>query len=305
MKEPKKPRAAKPNPKLPTLFNWFRSAGVIALVSGLGSIFIAWWFWTGVALVYFGFLLLMVDLWLEPDFRGKPRSRAVAALFIFLLITVFSWVMVFVDAPLPVRAMMTDGDYPNGTVIAGIAWRPEFTELNVDLENPTDKTYEDLNIVVRPTEAVAAIAQITSVPGVSIEDKYNFASNTLDVDSQSRTSKAVPLTLIATDAGYRVRCPRLTGHSVLKLVIALVDIKWNPHRRPGVPYEQLVRDPDYKQRIKLDDFSSYWKGYKDGDNFATRPTSSEWIKVDGEYTVLYHRRSISEKIGVGGRISIK
>jgi hypothetical protein len=129
--------------------------------------------------------------------------------------------MVFVDAPLSATGYMTDGEYPAGKDISGIPWKTEFTELQVQFTNDPDRVYEDLNIVIRPTEAIAAIKQITDVPGVSFAGKNDSAIHVVDVNFQSGASNAIPLVLLATDAGYRMRCPRLPGHSTLRAVIAL------------------------------------------------------------------------------------
>jgi hypothetical protein len=65
--------------------------------------------------------------------------------------------------------------------LAGIQWRPEFTELQVFIVNSTDKAYEDLNLVIRPTIPVVAVEQVSKIPGVSFEDKNNMMTRLVDV----------------------------------------------------------------------------------------------------------------------------
>ena len=72
-----------------------------------------------------------------------------------------------------------------------------------------------------------------------------------------------------------------------------------------LPIEVGVRDPNYMIRYRSDDFGTHWLGYKDGDNFAPRPTSTEWIKIDGTYTALHRPLQISEKVQVGGNLTVR
>ncbi|MGA7559790.1 MAG: hypothetical protein WBV60_16855 [Terriglobales bacterium] len=295
-----KPRKRKR--KVPPLLKWLRSVGFLSLSFGWGSILFAGWFWPGVSFVYLGFAVVSLDLWFEPEV--SLRWRIIGIVIALALMGAFSWGIVFVPGDLPVYALMTDGEYPSGTTIAGIAWKPQFTELNVDIKNPTDNAYEDISLVIRPTEAIAAIAQKSSLAGVTFEDSNGMAMFLLDKELGTGKSKAIPLVLIATDAGYRMRCSKLPAKSTIQVVIALTDIKWDPKPRLDILAAQLLADPNYMLKIKNDDFSAYWYGYKDGDVYATRPTSSEWLKVDGTYIVGHRKRTISQKVMIGGKVNV-
>jgi hypothetical protein len=214
----------------------------------------------------------------------------------------FSAIVVFAKAPLSVAAMITDAAYPADTVIAGIAFRPEFTELQVVIINVTDRSYDDIDLVIRPTEAVAAIAQLSNVPNVSFQDKNG---QTFRLMNRYRTeTTAIPLDLVATDAGYRVRCPRLPAKSSIHIIMALADIKWNPPtERPQRSLKEQMLDKDFLLRVKYDDFSAYWIGHKNGDIYAPRP-NPQWVWVEGEYTSALHTHSIAQKIEIEGKISV-
>ncbi len=101
-----------------------------------------------------------------------------------------------------------------------------------------------------------------------------------------------------------MRCRRLPAHGTLKITMALADPRWNPAPKPSINPADSAREKDYVMRVKFDDFSSYWLGHADGNVYAPRPTL-EWLKVDGEYTASYRKRFISQKVNVGGKISIK
>jgi len=288
--------------KLPGIVKWLRTAGGAAELFGWGGLVLADWFWVGVAAIYLGFALLALDVWFEPD----RKTKTIIGVAILVFTVAFSWGVVFVEGPLPINVFATDGEYPIGTVISGVSWRPQFTELNVDIENPKDRPYEDLNLVIRPTSAVAVLAQTSGISDVSFEDKNGLSTHILDLDPRTGISKAIPLVLLATDAGYRVRCGRLPARDHLRIVMALADIKWDPSPLPtGTPIEQSFQDPNYMLRIKNDDFSTYWLGYREGSVYASRPTSTEWLKVEGDYTVGHRRRTVSLKVQIGGKITLK
>jgi hypothetical protein len=302
-----RPRKTKPKPEdqLHPVAKWvLRTVGLAAELFGWGGIMLADWFVPAVICIYFGFVLLAIDVGIHPEFRGKLKWKLTMWTIIAALATGFSWGFVFVRGPLPVFAFVTDGEYPEGQVIAGIPWRPQFTELTVDIKNPTDRPYEDLDLVIRPTDIIAAIAQKTSVPNVTFSDKNGITPELLDKNNQTGNTKVVPLVLVGTDAGYRMQCPRLPANTVIEVVIALADIKWGcPHPLTG-PSEVL--DPNYMLRVKNDeDFSSYYMGYKEGDDYRPRPTSTEWLRIEGEYVVAHGKRHISQKVQINGKITIK
>jgi hypothetical protein len=302
---PKKKATPKPKRSDYRVVKWLRAAGVAAQLLGWGGLMLADWFWVGAIFIYLGFLLLAVDVAFEPGFRGKWKQKWVIWISILIAAIVFTWGVVWVDGPLPIFAMATDGEYPSGTEIAGIKWIPEFTELNIDIENPKDRAYEDLNLLIRPNEAVAAIAQTSGISDVSFEDKNNLSFHVLDSNLDTGNSTAVPFELLATDAGYKVRCGRLGPHTHLKIVMAIADIKWDPSpKTPDIPIDQIVRDSREIIKYRFDDFSSYWFGHKEGDLYARRP-SVKWMKVDGTYVLSHRRRTISKKITVAGNLLIK
>ncbi|MGB6131247.1 MAG: hypothetical protein WBG54_05665 [Acidobacteriaceae bacterium] len=157
--------------KLPAVVKWLRTAGTSSLLIGFGGGVRADRFWIGAGLCYLGFAAFAVDVWFEPEWGS--RLKVFAWGIIVLVAAGFSWAFVFVNAPLGALAIMTDGDYPVGTTIAGIKWRPEFTEVTVDLTNRTDQNYEDLNLVIRPSVTIARIAEKTSF-GCLFSDKNGF-----------------------------------------------------------------------------------------------------------------------------------
>jgi hypothetical protein len=254
------------------------------------------WYWPAVLLIYCGFAVLAADLWLEPDLRRKLWWKIFGSLVIFSFGAAFTFGFVWISAPLPISDFASNGDYPKGQKIADIPWQNEFTELDVFIENPTSRPYEDFNIVLRPDAPIVAIKQDGKACDASIEE-VNGGTIKQALISANRTIKQNPLVLLATDAGYRVRCDHLPPKSRMKLVIALADIRWNP-RKPTTPQpDGGIFDADYIIRQRIKDFSTYWLGHSGADVYIPF-TSSQFLHVSGEYTSMYRRREISEDVNI-------
>jgi hypothetical protein len=275
-----------------------RTAGIAGLLVGLSSVVLLGWFWAGVVLIHISFAVLLIDLWLE---RELFRIWKIAATFIVLLIAgAFSWGFVFVPAPLAIQATITDGAYPPGTNLNGIVWRQGFTELRVDLYNQSIYNYDNVSVVIQPTEPIAAIAQRTTIPGVLFYDAKRLHTGVIQFNSGKQT--AIPAVIVATDAGYLMHCERLPAHTSIEIEIALAEIKWNP---PAQPAPQLPsEDKNFTLRIKFDDGSTYWLGYPDGDVYLPARPSTQTVKVEGTYDAAFRGHAISEKVQMSGIIPL-
>jgi len=108
------------------------------------------WFALAVAIIYVSFLVLLIDVWFESELTNKWRIGI--AVVIVALIAAFSWRIVFVPAPLPMVAIITDAGYPPGTDINGIIWKPGFTELRLNILNTSDRNYQNISLSIQPVE---------------------------------------------------------------------------------------------------------------------------------------------------------
>ncbi|MGE0469456.1 MAG: hypothetical protein AB7L09_10480 [Nitrospira sp.] len=262
-----------------------RKIGFASIVlGGAGMITGPEYFWFAVALVNVGLLLVFVDVVAE-----KWKSTALRwALIVMVLTSVvgFNWFWVFVDLPMPVSVMVVNGEYSEGTSIAGIPWQPKFTELQVEVVNSSKRNYEDLNIVFKPNLPVAAISQLTTYQGVVFEDRYGVTMRAVEVHGAEQ--KASSQVLVATDAGYRMRCDKLPAGGGIRVVMAIADVKYDP--APASPGEPLFKKEGLI-RIKMKDGSTYWYGQKGIDHYTPRirPTG---LEVTGDYVAGQRRREV-------------
>jgi len=308
--EEAKPRKAKTQQKrFHPIVKWLRAVGSSAELFGWGGLMLTEWFWPAVGLIYGGFLLLIIDILFEPGFQNRKAWKVGALLGILLVMVLFSWGIVFVDAPIDFDVSCTDAEFPPGTTIAGITWRPDFSELQFLIKNSSDKAYRDVDLLIRPNEPVAAISQLTSVPGVYFEDKNGVSLIVALENLKAKTKSVLPIVLLASDAGYRMHCPLLPAKTAIRVIMAIADIKWNPKPRvkSGEEWDrnmrELINNKENVFRLRFEDFSTYWFGQSDSNVYAPRLIPN-WVKVEGSYNVAYRTRSLSKKIEIPKEITI-
>jgi hypothetical protein len=289
-----------PSPLTPHPFiKWMRTAAIAGFLGGLSGLFLIEWFWVGVALIYLSFLVLLIDVWFEPELTRRWKIGVTVG--IIVLSAGFSWKFVFVPAPLQMQAIITDGEYAPGTNLHGIIWKKGFTELRLFIWNSSDHDYDNLNLLIQPTEPIAAIAQGTNVSGITLSDNKRLMVSPVDVNHATGQQTAIPVVILATDAGYRMSCPRLSRETSIEIVMALAEMK-NPPEQPS--QKPPLENKDFMLRIRFDDSTSYWLGYPDGDDYLPQRPSTETVKIEGKYNAALRTRSITEKVKVSGHIPI-
>jgi hypothetical protein len=280
---------------------YIRSTGFVSLLIGGASMMQQpEYYWLAVSLVYIGLTALALDAFFEKWRKVWMRWLAITA--VILIILAFSWIWVFVEAPIDVVAMAINAEYPPDYSVGGIKWRPEFTELNVEVHNPTSRSYYDLDLLVRTNMPIVAITQTSDLSDVLIESFHGPSLRQILVSGSTGSKKANPLVLVATDAGYKVYCGKLPGHKTLKLVVAIADIRWNPSPPQPQRYDFGIFEKDYILRLQSDVENggkwTYWYGHPDGNPFTPRP-AVDHVKISGDYVAAQKKRTIERNITIG------
>lgn len=250
-------------------------------------------FWIGAACVYMGFTLAAFDLLFEPQI-GR-MAKFVGWSIIAVLILSFSRFLVFVPAPLGLGAAATAAEFPGGTVIGGIPWKPFYTELDILINNPTDDSYDDVDLLLQPDHPVAAVGQASGLPGVSFQDRYGEELRVALDES------AVSLVLVATNAGYRVHCGRIPPQSALRVVMAVVELRSGMFNPPTASAEMPNPMADtYVARARIyegkDELIYWWAHPGNERRFYDKRPIPKAVKAAGHYTASNRRRSINERI---------
>lgn len=264
-------------------------------------------FWAGVAIM----TLMVVDAVLIVLWSSSSEPKVFPALGINLGICLIGASLIYFYSPaiitgqLGLTAIFTDAEYAGGTVISGIHWKTEFTELKVHIRNGSSSyPYEDLDLLIRPSQPVAAIIQSTDVPNCFFQTKHALSTMQMAVLNGNKIGN--PLVIVATDAGYRLHCSVLPKNITLSVLMALARIK---PPTPEIPLSKSAAEHSLEKDFYLkfylnDDSSSYWLAHADGDVYSLPRPDPEWVKVDGQYNVNGKTVMVSQQLQVSGKINI-
>ncbi len=301
-KKARKPRTSKP--KVPNWIKWTRGVSAFSVLAGGFGLMQPQYFWLAVFFIYGGLVLLGLDLWYEPEL--KQKFKLVGEGVILVGIVMFSWQVVFVSLPLKLISQTPKFEIPSGTNISGITWLPMYSELDVIINNPSDGDYTDLNVIVKPDYPVAQIAQMGNLGGVSFEDTNGTTFRGTIENLQ--TTLAISITLIATDAGYRIHCDRIPPQASLRLVMALVDIRQGSNPRNSAERQRMsqilneaeAKDLFLQQTLQQKDGSEshYWYGSVESrSQFDPRPRPKK-LHVFGSYIAKNRPLHVDEHVDI-------
>jgi hypothetical protein len=263
-----------------------------------------WLFWAGIALMALMGLDAIALFFARPSIVTALCANVCVFFFAATLISYFTPSVT--DFKLGLSGVFIDAEYPNGTVLSGINWRPEFTELKIHINNPSSRPYTTLSLLFVPSVPVAAINQATNVPHCFFQTNRMFSANQIAMNLGSGARVANPLVLIGTNDGYRLNCETLPAKTTLTVMMALANIKWKPPQKPSQPTPSLeqVMEKDYVLRAEFEPGIFYWLGHADGKVYSLPRPAPEWVKVDGQYAVEGSVFTVSQQIPLIGKLDI-
>jgi len=205
---------------------------------------------------------------------------------------------------LVVIPMANNKEYAVGTVREEIPWKPYYTELDVIINNPTDATYEDVNILIRPDYPVAKIAQMSNLSDVSFEDKMGLTAHfTMEEKPNlpgAQFGPASSFIFLATNAGYKVHCGRIPPTSSLRLIMALVDIKKGgksiPYK-PGMVVPPLEKS-DVVSELYYTTGESYWFVLPGPGNYVAPRPNPKMLTIDGSFRADNKRERVKLQVPI-------
>jgi hypothetical protein len=137
--------------------------------------------------------------------------------------------LVFYPAPIEMAFDLKQGDYPEGTVVAGVKWKNSMADLRVEISNKNLENYSDLDAEIETDLVIAGIgannsfgAQCTFYApppgGVDFESVVG-----IDATGKKVTIPIIPVPDVQPIASlYRVHCDRLIAKSKIEIVLGLV-----------------------------------------------------------------------------------
>jgi hypothetical protein len=134
---------------MPKRYRW--DVGVLLFGAGLtlmATEAFAALFWPGVVCVYLGIWLLGRHLFDDDNILPRVPAIRKALVVVLGVVVGYYWSVnvAMTKAPMNISAYSTIGDYPPETNINGIPWnRDLYSDLRVDIDNPTDSDYRELD----------------------------------------------------------------------------------------------------------------------------------------------------------------
>ena len=186
-------------------------------------------FWWAAGFIYAGFAALIMDILCESDIHKWFRRGGL--LLLIGLALVFSFGIVFYKAPIQIIATSYGGKYKSGELVYGILWDDGMSDLRVDMNNPSERDYNHLDLTIVTVKAfIRDQKQITNIPGVILipmahELHFKF------LDKSGETKEEKNYSNVAHD-GLRVLCDRLPKKSGISLILATSTMN------PAVPIDR-------------------------------------------------------------------
>jgi hypothetical protein len=227
-----------------TLFYYFiRTIGAASLVFGAAGLMTEISFTICAVCVYLGLIVLCVDPWIEPALRKvSPWLRAIPSIIFIIPLFAVTRYVIFLPAALEIKGTDYNGDFPSGRTIAGIEWKPAYSELEIVFSNHADHDYKDLDVVVGVNEYIAAIGK-TEFPGVTVfntqvgPDALRGTNN----DKSGRVSYEQDRNMKLLSGGVRVLCDKLPKDTSFSVILALVIVpSAGEHSRPSASNSLLA-----------------------------------------------------------------
>jgi hypothetical protein len=258
----------------------------------------------GVLIVYAGFVLCLAEFIWEPALLNKPYQVQIALIgIVFALAVAFSINVVSLSAPLNFDSYaMRNGEYPSGTVIAGIHWDSHLTDLRVSITNPTDADYYNLDLAVQPDkwnykagmleENTGCLLTSIGGNGLLIVDSAKGGENRVTMHRvgdkfEASDSLGDVFEHFITEGGYRLRCDKFPAKFTVQIVFALASIK------PELRAKFLPRD--MKPGVNLT--VTEWLPMNKFDILEVKPSPSR-VAIQGNYARGIKRFSISRTVQI-------
>jgi hypothetical protein len=131
------------------------------------------------------------------------------------------------NGPLTFQAAAYRGaQYPPGTKVGGIDWKEQFSDVRLDLRNPSEVDVEEIDLLIQTDQSIAGVGQITNIPNVVASPHGETPSFWLEGNDEHGSAVSLPVTPAGTvmTGVWRLYCPKLLRGSELRLTIAAISL---------------------------------------------------------------------------------
>jgi hypothetical protein len=189
--------------------------GGAALVQGDPTRFGIW-----ATLVYAGIGVLTAEL-LYEHWRNRWMRYGVPVVFGSVALG-FTWIFIWVDAPLGINVTVSEANYPKGTDVGGIKWEPFLSEVRITVTNKSPRDYENLDLSFLVPDLMVVRFGQTVGPIVQFVEENPVLGATFHGKKSDGTKVDTPMESVGNiNSTYHARCDRLPRFGTIQIVIAL------------------------------------------------------------------------------------
>jgi hypothetical protein len=180
-------------------------------------------FWYATGCFYIGLITLAIDIRQELKLKRHKWKRRFGWMMVLILGCAFSFGIAFYPAAIGVQSTSYEGQYKEGESEYGITWKDDMSDLRVDLENPTERDYDHIDLTISVGNLlVQDQKQVTNVPGVTLIP-YSHQIHIILVDDNGKTTGEQNRSMNAYSE-VRVLCDRLPKKTTVGLIFAVSDL---------------------------------------------------------------------------------
>jgi len=230
--EPKEKALQKPpETQLQVIRKWSIGLGLPALAAGVGMTLTGYTnFWIGIAIAAIAMAILTVEWYsFSRPFRWWYQATGYA-----VVVLVAAWLLYIIFRPIGINITFLDipETFPDGTLIAGVAWNKNYHQLRLIIENNNDSDqFTNISFLVRTNITIVAIgfnarfghcdAETTLYPAIRVSSPII----TRVTPGQEPVSMPLYPTMGTT---FKVFCDRIIGGEQAEIVLATVNSPTSP-----------------------------------------------------------------------------
>jgi hypothetical protein len=178
--------------------------------------------------------------------------------------------------------------------VAGVNWLTNYAEVHVILRNASDANFEDVDLVIRLDQPIAAVGQASRLDSLVM----NFHESPTITPEWLHADRRVPIPVkeLATTIGVRVRCDLFPRNSYVDIVLAAATIA---EKLQSKEERAKTKEEDQLFCVNLSDRTSLWYAHKNHsiDVFGARPKVS-YVEIKGQFTARGLKSKVLETVKI-------
>ena len=176
--------------------------------------------------MFLGIVWLLVDFCLK--FR-KSRPTCVVATIVSIAVYGFFWWLIYIPAPLAFTVINPPNNYPVGTTVLGVLWKPEYHPVRVIIANETGHEYINFDAYIGTNNMfMTQPGQSTGINQCLITPELpDLALSGLTMSVRDPKGLEISIPLPEDNASkfsktYRIRCDKIAPRSGIEVLLPVI-----------------------------------------------------------------------------------